>query len=284
MPRFDHSVSLLVWGYNEEELVQAFFARALRMMEATVVDFEIVFINDGSSDKTGELADAVAAVDKRVRVMHNERNMNVGYSCRRAIGAASKEYLFWQTVDWAYDLRNLRVYLELLKHFDVVQGVRQSVPGRADTLKLIRAIGSRSDNLRKAVISVVNYLLIRLLFGVPFSDYQNVTFYRSRQVRELPLEGRSSFVNPEMLIRTYVTGLSFIEVPIPFMRRATGKAKGTRLSSIARSVREIFAAWWHWGWRLRALVRRDRDRIARSIEPGDLPVEVRKILAEPFEL
>jgi glycosyltransferase involved in cell wall biosynthesis len=159
LPKFEHSVSLLAWGYNEEQSIQAFLLRALRMMEAAVTDFEIVFIDDGSSDRTGELADAIAAADPRVRVLHNERNRNVCYSCRRAIVAASKEYLFWQTVDWGYDLHNLRVYLELLKYYDVVQGVRQSISGRSSWLGLIRGINRRSDNLRKAVVSIANYLL-----------------------------------------------------------------------------------------------------------------------------
>jgi len=280
LPKFAHSVSLLTWAYNEEQSVQAFLLRALRMMEAAVTDFEIVFINDGSSDRTGELADAIAAADRRVRVLHNERSRNVGYCCRHAIAVASKEYLFWQTVDWGYDLRNLRVYLELLKYYDVVQGVRESISGPRGWLELIRGINRRSDNLRKAVVSIANFLLVRLLFGVPLSDFQNVTFYRSHFVQKLPLASNSSFANPEMLIRSYAAGLSFIEVPIPSMRRVEGKAKGTKLFSIARSIREILAAWLRWGWRLRPAIRREGHRIARVAEPRGLSAEVRAILVE----
>lgn len=275
---FDRSVSLLAWGYNEEAGVEAFLRRAIRLMEDCVADFEIVFINDGSSDRTGERAEAIAAQDPRLRVFHNPRNMNVGYSCRRAVRAATKEYLFWQTVDWSYDLRNLRAYLELLKHYDVVQGVRQTVSGGAGVFKLIATMGRRSDNRRKAVVSIVNYLLVRALFGVPLSDYQNVTFYRTGPLQRLPLEGNSSFLNPEMLIRSYAAGLRFIEVPIPFLRRGEGNGKGTRLRAIARSLREIFSAWCRWGWRLRAAGGGRRGHIHRASERRLLAAEVRAIL------
>jgi hypothetical protein len=83
-----------------------------------------------------------------------------------------------------------------------------------------------------------------------------------------------------MLIRSYAAGLTFIEVPIPSVRRVEGKAKGTKLRAIARSIREITAAWLRWGWRLRPTIRHDADRVARASEPQALPAEIRAILAE----
>lgn len=75
--RFDRSVSLLTWGYNEEALVAGFLDRAIDLLERTVEDWEIVFVNDGSSDGTGTIADEYAHREPRLRVLHNERNLNV---------------------------------------------------------------------------------------------------------------------------------------------------------------------------------------------------------------
>lgn len=247
--RFDRSVSLLAWAYNEEQSIGAFLDRCITLLEATVIDFEIILVDDGSTDATGRIAQDHADRDSRITIITNSRNMNVGISCRVAIKAATKEYLFWQTVDWSYDLSELPVYLNLLKQYDVVQGVR--VPGNGSWMHAITtlmSIRNRSDNWKAGLVSAINYTLIRILFGVPFSDYQNITFYPTELAQGLVLGGKSSFINPELLIKSYYKGgISFTEVPIRFIPRSVGKAKGRRIKTVARSIFDILFAWINWG-------------------------------------
>lgn len=67
----------------------------------------------------------------------------------------------------------------------------------------------------------------------------------------MQLHGKTSFVNPELLIRAYHAGAKFIEVPIPFIPRTDGVAKGTKPMTIFRSVIDIFKNWFFWGLSLR---------------------------------
>jgi glycosyltransferase involved in cell wall biosynthesis len=276
--KFDHSVSLLAWAYNEEALIVSFLDRAVALLDETVVDWEIVLVNDGSTDRTGELLDAYAQREPRLRVVNNDVNRNVGYSCKRAIGSASKEFLLWQTVDWAYDITHLRTFLELTRHFDVVQGIRPTPIRLISYIPLIRSIyrvRTRSDNFRKAVVSLANYYLLRILFGAAFHDFQNITIYPTKLVQSCELTGNSSFVNPECLIRTYSKGARFIEVPIPFITRSAGTAKGTRLGTILRSVVDIISNWISWGICLRLANRKaPLAPIRRVAEPFQLSEEV----------
>ncbi len=106
--KFDRSVSLLCWAYNEENLIQEYLERATRLIENSVEDFEIVLIDDGSTDRTYEIAAAFQEKNPRLKIFRNEKNLNVGISSQRAIQRASKEFLFWQTIDWSYDISNLR--------------------------------------------------------------------------------------------------------------------------------------------------------------------------------
>lgn len=286
-PKFDRSVSLLSWGYNEEKLVADYLTRVRALLDEHIIDWEIVFVNDGSTDSTGEILDAFAAADPRIRPIHNEQNMNVGKSCRRAIMAASKDYLFWQTVDWSYDIRNLRIFLELLNHYDVVQGVRPTpirLLSYIPVVKSLYRVKTRSDNFKKAIVSLSNYYILRILFGVGFHDFQNVTFYPTKLLQSTGLSGNSSFLNPECLIRTYAKGATYIEVPIPFIARTIGEAKGTKITSILKSIRDILTHWLAWGWkfRLARYTERSNARIHRVAEPFQLDSEVAKIVVPLF--
>ena len=105
---------------------------------------------------------------------------------------------------------------------------------------------SRSDNPRKALVSIINYLLIRLLYRMPLSDFQNVVFYPTTLVQSFQLEADSSFSGPEMMLKAYWRGARIVEVPIPFLPRQQGEAKGTRFAAIRASVRDVFKYWCQW--------------------------------------
>lgn len=232
--KFDRSVSLLCWAYNEEDSIGEYLEKASRLMESTVEDYEVILIDDGSIDRTYEIASQFQKKNPRLKIHRNEKNLNVGFSSLKAMQMASKEFLFWQTIDWAYDISKLREFLEYLKSYDVVQGVRGE--------PLIK----RSDTLSKAIVSIVNYSLIRVLFRVPLDDFQNVSFYPTKWIQSINFEAKSSFVNPEALIKSYWNGMSIKEVPISFIPRVKGKAKGSSLHTITTAIFDLHKMWFKW--------------------------------------
>jgi len=254
--KFERSVSLLCWAYNEEASIGVYLERVTQLMEETIEDYEIILMEDGSTDRTYEIAKTFQEKHPKLIIFKNECNLNVGISSRRAIHLASKEYLFWQTIDWSYDISNLRLYLEYLKEWDIVQGVRRrpvkiKVRWLKPLVALLKLFGvkhltKRSDTVLKAIISVINYILIRLLFRVPLSDFQNITFYPTKWIQSIKYESKSSFANPEGLIKSYWAGLTIKEVPIDFIPRSQGEAKGTKIESILSSIYDIFLLWFKW--------------------------------------
>ena len=247
------SVSLVSWAYNEESLIEEFAERALRLLKKTRRKFEIVIVNDGSTDRTGVLLEKIAKNNKQVRVLTNKKNCNVGYSCWRGILAAKNDIVFWQTIDWSYNLSRLKDLLLLKEKFDVVAGVRRrpvAVKGRlAKTMVAIyrlfhvQHLTKRSDTVGKAIISVCNYGIIRFLFGLKLSDYQNVVFYPRTFIQKIKITSNSSFVNPELLLRAHYHGLSICEAPISFIGRTRGVAKGTKTAAILASISDIWKFW-----------------------------------------
>ncbi len=258
MPKFDRGVSALCWAYNEEQLIGEFLTRMNELLNRTVEDYEIVVVDDCSTDRTNEIVRELKKEIPQIKLFRNPANMNVGFSSQRAIRSATKEFLFWQTVDWSYDISLLRIFLEFLNSYDIVAGVRRSPVKVADNLAVVKPIlgllklfgikhlTKRSDTVSKAIVSVINYSLIRTLFNMPLSDYQNVVFYPTRLIQSIKFESKSSFSNPEALLKCYWKGCSIVEVPISFLPRKSGTAKGTRPRAIFNSVSDILVLWFRW--------------------------------------
>jgi glycosyl transferase family 2 len=236
---FRPGVSMLGWALNEEDSLAEYVERAEIFLRSVSDDYELILIDDGSSDRTWAIAGELQAGRPWVKPLKNERNRGPGYCYRRAIGAASKEYFMAQTVDWAYDIDAFRpVFGELLTH-DVLQGIR---PGEFS----LGALRHRSDSLYKGIVSLTNYALIRVLFQLPFADFQNVTVCPTRLAKPLQLESEGSFTNPEVMMKLYWGGASFLQVPVRFQKRDRGKGTGTRAKAIAKSIGEILSSWFRW--------------------------------------
>jgi glycosyltransferase involved in cell wall biosynthesis len=239
-PRVPFSLSMLGWALNEEESIAAYIDRAGALLSALTADYELVLLDDGSTDRTWDIVTECQRTRPWVKAYRNDRNRGSGYNTKRAIRLATKDYVFWQTVDWAYDIRQLARSLNDLRTVDVLQGVR------VDTTSARGMIGHRSDNPYKGLVSVVNYRLVRTLFRLPLDDYQNVTVYPRALIQSVTLETESAFTNPECLLKTWWRGAVFKQVPVPFVKRRQGSGKGTRPRAILAAVSDIVYWWWQW--------------------------------------
>ncbi|MGH9254129.1 MAG: glycosyltransferase family 2 protein, partial [Vicinamibacterales bacterium] len=231
--RVPFSLSMLGWALNEEAGVAEYIDRAGAYLAALTDDFELVLIDDGSTDRTWEIATGCQRARPWLRVHRNDRNRGSGYNTKRAISLATKDYVFWQTVDWAYDIRYLAQSLRDLGSVDVLQGVRVATTSARGMLV------HRSDNPYKGLVSVVNYVLVRTLFRLPLSDYQNVTVYPRTLIQSVTLETESAFTNPECLLKTWWRKATFKEVHVPFVKRRLGHGKGTRPRAILAAIHDI---------------------------------------------
>ena len=230
---------MLGWGLDEADNLPSYLERAETFLCSISDDFELIVVDDGSTDRMWEIACAAQQTRPWLRLLKNERNCGAAYSAKRAIRAATKDYVFWQTVDWAYDLTALgRGFGELLTH-DVLQGVRVNA-------LTATAFSVRSDTTWKGMVSHINYRLVRALFRLPLNDYQNVTVYPRQLLQSFEFETDSSFMNPELLLKAWWSGASFRELPVPFLKRERGIAKGTRWRSIVKSIIDIFGWWMRW--------------------------------------
>lgn len=230
-----YSFSLWSWALNEEKMIEDFVIASIGHLSRVSDDFEIILIDDGSTDRTWEIMNQLSGrYPDILKVVKHDRNMQPGicmHTCKRYM---TKEIIFWNTVDMFFDTSKLPEFIQYLDKYDVVQGVR--IDRQSNTYA----------SLYRRLNSLINYYLIRLLFGVPLHDFQNVTFLRKEFLKNISFDSASSFTNPECVIKAYYSGSKIKEVLMRHMDRREGKAKGGRLSTVLIAVRDILKCFFLW--------------------------------------
>jgi len=229
-----YSFSLWSWALNEESLVEEFIEKSITHLSRVSDDFEIILVDDGSTDRTWEIMQDCARKYPCLKIVKHEMNLQYGMSIRTCHKHASKDIVFWNTVDMFLDTTKLMDFVKYLDSYDVVQGVRMS--RRSNTYK----------SPYRRLNSVVNYYLIRFLFKVPLHDFQNTTLLRWSFLKDLKFDSKSAFTNPECVIKAYYNGLKIKEVQMRHMDRKAGKAKGGKINTVLASVRDIWKCWFLW--------------------------------------
>ena len=212
--------SIVVPFHNEEENVTALYARLKQAMEQVADSFEMVFVDDGSSDRSYKMLEEIAAVDSRVLVVKLRRNFGQTSALAAGFDHASGEFILAMDGDLQHDPNDIPIFLEKLEEgYDVVSGWRRH---RADSFVM-----------RRIPSSCANWLMAKLS-GVDIHDF-GTTFkaYRREVIQNIPLYGEMHRFIPA-LASWY--GASICEVPIRNVNRERGKSH----YGIGRTFRVFF--------------------------------------------
>jgi glycosyltransferase involved in cell wall biosynthesis len=212
--------SIVVPLHNEEENVTALYARLKQVMEQVGGSFELVLVDDGSTDLTYHLLNEIAAVDSRVLVVRLRRNFGQTSALAAGFDHASAEFILAMDGDLQHDPNDIPKFLKKLDEgYDIVSGWRKD---RIDNL-VLRRIPSRC----------ANWLMARLS-GVDIHDF-GTTFkaYRRQVIQSVPLYGEMHRFIPA-LASWY--GASICEIPIRNINRERGKSH----YGIGRTFRVLF--------------------------------------------
>jgi glycosyltransferase involved in cell wall biosynthesis len=200
-------------------------------------EFEVIVIDDGSTDRMGELAERLAAADPRVRVLHNECNRNYGISLRRGIQAARCDWILHDGMDLPLAPEDFGLFTRRFHDSDLIAARRRNREAHSPWRK---------------VTSWTNRLILRILFAPRTRDLNFVQFYRRAFVQPLPLVSTSpAFVTPEIILRAERTGARVREIEAEFRRREAGKAHFGKPRDIAWTLRDMLRLrirTWVRGW------------------------------------
>jgi len=218
-------LSAFLPAYNEEGNVEQMCASLRAVLAQFAEDYEIIIVDDGSRDKTAEIADRLAREDTKIRVVHHDHNLGYGAAIRSGINACRKEYIFFTDGDGQFDLSQLSSFIPLMSEYEAIIGYRLN----------------RQDNwVRKANAWAWNRL-VRLMFDLKVRD-SNCAFklFHRKIFDQIQLESSGAMISTEMLVKIFKQGYKVCEVGVLHSPRLAGKQTGANIRVILRAFNELF--------------------------------------------
>jgi glycosyltransferase involved in cell wall biosynthesis len=225
------SISVVFPMYNEEAYIRRAVAAARAGLAEVTSDHEIIVVDDASTDRTGEIADALAREDPRVKVVHNERNRRLGATLRAGYAIATKDLVLYSDADLPFDFH------------EVARAVRLLDYQQADVLAAYR-FDRTSEGLLRTVYTLGYSGLIRTLFGLRLRDV-NFSFklFRRSLLERIVLKSEGSFIDAEFLVRARRAGAAIIQIGVDYFPRTRGTSSLSSPSVIVKILQEMAELW-----------------------------------------
>jgi glycosyltransferase involved in cell wall biosynthesis len=220
-------LSVVLPAFNEEANVERVVRDCVTYLDGKNLDYELLVVNDGSRDRTGEILDGLTSTIPRLRPQHHPQNRGYGAALRTGFDAAAKRFVFYMDGDGQFDIRNLDAVLPLATDDDhIVTGFRIE----------------RSDPfIRRLNAKLFGGFLVRILLGVRVRDL-NCAFklIPKKVLNTIKLESTGALINAELYGRAIRHGFGIKEVGVHHYPRQAGVQTGAHLSVIVRAFKELF--------------------------------------------
>jgi len=223
-PTHPISITLFFPCYNEQGNVRRVVEQAIGVLEKLGADYEILVVDDGSSDDTGRIADEVAAGHGRVRVIHHPRNLGYGAALQSGFHAAAKELVFYTDGDGQFDLGEMPALLPLMRQYDIVACYRMN----------------RQDNLVRKFNGWAWTKLVRFAFSLKVRDVDCAfKLYKRTIFDDIKMESTGALISTEILARAVRKGYTMTQRGVHHYPRTAGRQTGANPRVIFRAFREL---------------------------------------------
>ena len=231
MPLNPASISVFLPAFNDEATIGELVSEALVLLKSLTKDYEVIVINDGSTDSTASVLDELAIDSEHIRIIHHPSNLGYGAALRTGFSNARKDLIFYTDGDGQYDVRELVLLLPLMTdNVDVVNGYKIK----------------RQDDRYRAVSGAIYNALARWFFWLPVRDVDcDFRLVRRRALQRISLSASSGAICVELVHKLASAGCVFREVPVHHYERPHGRSQFFTPRRIAHTVFEFFALWWN---------------------------------------
>lgn len=219
------SISVFFPCYNEEANIGAVVEKTLSVLDEVGADYEVIIVNDGSSDNTGRIAAEIAGENARVKVVHHAHNLGYGAALQSGFRAASKDIVFYTDGDGQFDISEMPGLLGLIDEYDIVSCYRLN----------------RQDPIIRKINAWFWTKLVCMLFGLKLRDIDCAfKLYRRHIFDGMELCSAGALIDAEVLARAARKGCTIVQRGVHHFPRTAGKQTGANLRVILRAFAELF--------------------------------------------
>lgn len=228
---FAHGLSVFFPAYNDAPSLPRLLKNTFTTLESHVEDFEVIVVNDGSQDRTGEvLLELQQQYGTRLRIVTHPVNRGYGGALRSGFAAASKEFVFYTDGDGQYDVTELpKLLARMTPDVSFVNGYKLE----------------RNDPWHRIFIGKVYNQFARFLFRVHLRDIDcDFRLIRRSLLELIQLESTSGTVCVELVRKLELCGMRVEEVGVHHYPRLHGRSQFFRIKSLATTFYQLFRLWW----------------------------------------
>lgn len=223
------SFSLVLPAHNEAENIEPVVKHALEVLPGFFDSFEIIVVNDGSRDNTGEIIDRLASEDQQVRAIHHKKNRGYGGALTSGFEASTGDHVMFMDSDRQFNIADIARLYPFISTHEIVAGFRMM----------------RQDELHRRVFAEIFNLVVRVLFGVHLRDIDCAfKVFDGNLIRSLQLSSPGALINTEIQAKARRQGARIQQVGVRHFPRIAGEATGGNPRVIARAMKETVVLWW----------------------------------------
>jgi len=233
-------ISIIIPALNEEENLEKAVRDLCSALKSEISGdgWEVLIFDDGSTDKTGEIADNLAVSNAHIKVVHNGKNMGLGYNFRKGVELARGEYVTWFPGDGENEVGSTIVTLKHIGDADIIIPYTSNMEVRT---------------FKRRIVSRIYTGLVNFFFGLNLRYYNGLSVYKKDLLMKVPAWGNSFAFAVEILVPLLKSGVSFIEVPIKI--KLTIKTSALKLKNIFKVGLALSSLFW------RIIIKKERIKI-----------------------
>jgi len=223
-------ISVFFPTYNEEKNIKNTVSEAVRVLQEVALKWEIIIVNDGSTDNTGHIIEDLTQKDNRIKLVNHAKNFGYGAAIKTGLKNCRYKIIAHMDSDGQFTFSEIEKFLPHLENTDLVLGFRKK----------------RTDSFYRRILQRILWIVDYLLFGLNIKDVDcGFKVFKKDVVEKIgSLKTESAITETEFVVRALKAGFKFTQIGVDHHPRLDGAQTGGKLKVICKAAKEGLWLWW----------------------------------------